>query len=184
MSFRHSGLCRRFLQMLAQYVTGMFWLASLRLSEATWIRLGFENDDRDAQDLKVINAPEAALAAPRLLASASCPTHRCTVLCLLSLHLMLLVTFPSPKDKQGKTRDVFMSSSGRVRGSSNATNRSQISRNISTRFSPSSSQKQRDMAEIIVLSIFSFLGFPINPPSYTFSGSPLISLHEAKLSMH
>ncbi|CAL1152520.1 unnamed protein product [Cladocopium goreaui] len=56
-SFRRRGLCRRFLELLAQHATGVFRLASLRTSEAAWTGLGFETIGRNSEGLKLMQCP-------------------------------------------------------------------------------------------------------------------------------
>ena len=56
-SFRRCGLCRRFLELLAQHATGVFRLASLRTSEAAWTGLGFETIGRNSEGLKLMQCP-------------------------------------------------------------------------------------------------------------------------------
>ena len=56
-SFRRCGLCRRFLELVAQHATGVFRLASLRTSEAAWTGLGFETIGRNSEGLKLMQCP-------------------------------------------------------------------------------------------------------------------------------
>ena len=56
-SFRRRGLCRRFLELLAQHATGVFRLTSLRTSEAAWTGLGFETIGRNSEGLKLMQCP-------------------------------------------------------------------------------------------------------------------------------
>ena len=66
-SFRRCGLCRRFLELLAQHATGVFRLASLRTSEAAWTGLGFETIGRNSEGLKLMQCPISVfcMEAPR-----------------------------------------------------------------------------------------------------------------------